>query len=82
MAAVAAQWCSTQFSIFLFPYSAVVDITGRMGVSTLYAEAGILVNSSLYTVTQVKGNATYTQGEILKFEVGVPEEPVQFVNVS
>lgn len=62
--------------------SAVVDITGRMGVSALYAEAGIFVNSSLYTVTQIKGNATYTQGEILKFEVGVPEEPVQFVNVS
>lgn len=62
--------------------SAVVDITGRMGVSALYAEAGILVNSSLYTVTQIKGNATYRQGEILKFEVGVPEEPVQFVNVS
>ena len=65
-----------------FFYSAVVDIAGRMGVSTLYAEAGVLVNSSLYTVTQIKGNATYTQGETLKFEVGVPEEPVQFVNVS
>ncbi|KAL9951489.1 hypothetical protein ACROYT_G044158 [Oculina patagonica] len=62
--------------------SAVVDVTGRMGVSAVYAEAGILVNSSLYTVTQIKGNATYTQGEILKFEVGVPEEPVQFINVS
>ena len=73
---------SISIFVMFFPYSAVVDITGRMGVSTLYAEAGILVNSSLYTVTQIKGNATYSQGEILKFEVGVPEEPVQFVNVS
>lgn len=53
-----------------------------MEVSAVHAEAGILVNSSLYTVTQIKGNATYSQGELLKFEVGVPEDPVQFVNVS
>ena len=63
-------------------HSAVVDISGRMGVSAVHAEAGILVNSSLYTVTSIKGNATYSQGEILKFEIGVPEDPVQFVNVS
>ncbi|PFX28884.1 Apolipophorin [Stylophora pistillata] len=62
--------------------SAIVDVSGRMGVSAVYAEAGVLVNSSLYTVTHLKGNASYAQGEILKFELGVPEEPVQFVNVS
>ncbi|XP_068726618.1 uncharacterized protein [Montipora capricornis] len=62
--------------------SAVVDISGRMGVSAFHAESGILVNSTLYTVTQTKGNATYSQGELLKFEIGVPEDPVQFVNVS
>ena len=70
--------CSLDFVLF----SAVVDISGRMGVSAFYAESGILVNSSLYTVTQTKGNATYSQGELLKFEIGVPEDPVQFVNVS
>ena len=53
-----------------------------MGVSAVHAEAGILVNSSVYTVTQIKGNATYSQGELLKFEVGVPEEPMQFFNFS
>ena len=53
-----------------------------MGVSAVHAEAGILVNSSVYTVTQIKGNATYSQGELLKFEVGAPEEPVQFFNFS
>lgn len=73
---------STSQCVFFVFCSAVVDVTGRMGVSAFHAEAGILVNSSLYTVTQVKGNATYNQGEMLKFEVGVPEEPVQFVNVS
>ena len=66
---------------FLF-FSAIVDVSGRMGVSAVYAEAGVLVNSSLYTVTHLKGNASFAQGEILKFELGVPEEPVQFVNVS
>lgn len=68
--------------IFFLPNSAVVDISGRMGVSAIHAECGILVNSSLYTVTQTKGNATYSQGELLKFEIGVPEDPVQFVNAS
>lgn len=68
--------------IFFLPNSAVVDISGRMGVSAVHAECGILVNSSLYTVTQTKGNATYSQGELLKFEIGVPEDPVQFVNAS
>lgn len=73
---------SVKMLIIFVLHSAVVDISGRMGVSAVHAEAGILVNSSLYTVTQIKGNATYSQGEILKFEIGVPEDPVQFVNVS
>ena len=63
-------------------FSAVVDISGRMGVNAFYADAGVLVNSSLYTATQIKGNATYIQGETLKFELGAPEEPVQIVNIS
>ena len=73
---------STDVKLFFVLYSAVVDISGRMGVSAVHAEAGILVNSSVYTVTQIRGNATYSQGELLKFEVGVPEEPVQFFNFS
>ena len=80
-----ADWgffCFNDVKLFFVLYSAVVDISGRMGVSAVHAEAGILVNSSVYTVTQIKGNATYSQGELLKFEVGVPEEPVQFFNFS
>lgn len=65
-----------------YNFSAVVEIAGRMGVDAIYAEAGILVNSSLYTATEIKGNATYKQGSILNFEIGAPTKPIQIFNVS
>ena len=60
----------------------MVEITGRMGVDAVFAEAGILVNSSLYTSTQIKGNATYKQGETFRFEIAAPETPIEIVNIS
>jgi hypothetical protein len=53
-----------------------------MGVHAIFADTGILLNSSMYTSTEIRGNATYKQGEVLKFELGAPTKPVQIFNVS
>lgn len=66
----------------LFNYSAVVEVAGRMSIDAIYSEAGVLLNTSMYTSTQIHGNGTYKQGQILKFEVGAPTKPVQIFNVS
>lgn len=63
-------------------FSAVIEVAGRMGVDAIFAEAGVLLNTSMYTSTEIKGNATYKQGQILKFELGAPTKPVQIFNVS
>jgi len=62
--------------------SAVIEVAGRMGVDAIFAEAGVLLNTSMYTSTEIKGNATYKQGQTLKFELGAPTKPVQIFNVS
>jgi len=62
--------------------SAVIEVAGRMGVDAIFAEAGVLLNTSMYTSTEIKGNGTYKQGQILKFEIGAPTKPVQIFNVS
>ena len=53
-----------------------------MGVDFWYAQSGIMVNSSLYSSTEVTGNATYKQGETLRFEIGVPQKPIQIINIT
>ncbi|KAK3755617.1 hypothetical protein QZH41_017617, partial [Actinostola sp. cb2023] len=62
--------------------SAVIEVAGRMTVDAIFVEAGVLVNASMYTSTEIKGNATYKQGQVLKFEIGAPTKPVQIFNVS
>ena len=53
-----------------------------MVVDAMFAQAGIMLNSSLYSSTEIKGNATYKQGETLRFELGVPQKPIQIINMT
>lgn len=69
-------------TVILSNFSAVVEVAGRMSIDAVYAEAGVLLNTSMYTSTQINGNGTYKQGQILKFEIGAPTKPVQIFNVS
>lgn len=62
--------------------SAVVEVSGQMGVDTAYGSSGIFVNSTMFVSHLTKGNIIYTQGKLLKINVDTPEEPVQLFNVA
>merc|ERR1712048_1010587 len=46
--------------------SAVVEISGQMGIDSVYATSGIFVNSSMFTSNILKGNVIYENGKLLK----------------
>jgi hypothetical protein len=66
----------------LFLSSATIDISGKMTVDAIHASSGIHVNASLYTSTEINGNATYKEGEGIKLSVEPPTKPVYIVNVK
>ncbi|XP_028404665.1 uncharacterized protein LOC114527217 [Dendronephthya gigantea] len=76
-------WGKKKFDVrgFVTP-SATVDISGKMTVDALHATSGVHVNASLYTSTEINGNATYKEGEGIKFSIEPPSKPMYIVNVK
>jgi len=62
--------------------SAVVEITGKMGIDSVYATSGVFVNSSMFTSNLLKGNIIYEAGKLVKINLDTPEEPIQLFNAS
>jgi hypothetical protein len=62
--------------------SAVVEVSGQMGIESHFISTGITVNSNMYTSQQMKGGITYEQGKQLKINLDTPEEPTQLFNFS
>ena len=62
--------------------SAVVEISGQMGIDSVYASSGIFVNSSMFTSNMLKGSIKYQNGKIFKINLDTPEEPIQLFNAS
>lgn len=62
--------------------SAVVEISGQMGIDSVYATSGVFVNSSMYTSNLLKGNIIYEAGKLVKINLDTPEEPVQLFDVA
>lgn len=63
-------------------FSAVVEISGKISVNAKHASSGIHVNTSLYTSTEINGNATYKEGEWIKLSIDPPTKPIYIVNVT
>lgn len=53
-----------------------------MMVDATHSSSGIQVNASLFTSTEINGNATYKEGEGIKLSVEPPSTPVYIVNVK
>ena len=62
--------------------SAVVDISGRMGVNSQYVDTGIYVKSSMFTSQMIKGAIAYKEGKLIKLNIDAPEKPIEIFNVS
>jgi len=62
--------------------SAVVELTGQMGVDSVYASSGVFVNTSMFTSNMLKGSIKYQNGKIFKINLDTPEKPIQLFNVS
>ena len=62
--------------------SAVVEVSGQMGIESIYGSSGIFVNSSMFSSNELKGSILYQNGKIMKINLDTPEEPIQLFNVS
>eukprot|EP00794_Sanderia_malayensis_P008123 gene8123-8993_t len=62
--------------------SAVVEVSGQMGVHSHYIDTGVFVNSSMFTSQMMKGSVSYQQGKLFKINIDAPEEPIEFFNIS
>ena len=69
-------------NVFVLLFSAVVDISGRMGVSSHYIDTGIYVKSSMFTSQMIKGAIAYKEGKLVKLNIDAPEKPVEVFHVS
>ena len=62
--------------------SAVVELSGQMGIDSHYVSTGVFVNSSMFVSNMLKGSVTYKEGQELKINLDTPEEPIQLFNFS
>lgn len=62
--------------------TAVVEITGKMGVESAFVATGLMVSSNMMVSNLVKGSIEYKAGKILKVNVDTPSEPVQLFKSS
>ncbi len=63
-------------------FSAVVEVTGQMGVHSRFVDTGVFVNSSVFTSQMMKGSVVYKEGKTFKLNIDAPEEPIEIFNVS
>eukprot|EP00794_Sanderia_malayensis_P007911 gene7911-8766_t len=62
--------------------SAVVEVSGQMGIHSHYVDTGIFVNTSMFTSQTMKGSVVYKEGQQLRINIDAPEEPIEFFNIS
>jgi hypothetical protein len=62
--------------------TAVVDISGKMGIESSFASTGLLVSNNMMVQNELKGSIQYKEGEILKINLDTPSEPVQLFHAS
>ena len=62
--------------------SAVVELSGQMGIDSHFVQSGVFVNSSMFVSNMVKGSLIYKEGQTFKINVDTPEEPIQLFNFS
>jgi len=76
-------WGTPQLSIegYVKP-SAVVEVSGQMGIDSHFINTGVSVNANMFTSQQMKGGIVYKQGQQLKINLDTPEEPTQLFNFS
>ena len=62
--------------------SAVVELSGQMGIHSHYVSTGVFVNSSMLVSDMLKGTVTYKKGEGIKINLDTIEDPIQLFNFS
>lgn len=62
--------------------SAVVELSGQMGIESHFVSSGVFVNSSMFVSNMIKGSVLYREGQKLKINLDTPEEPIQLFNFS
>ena len=62
--------------------SAVVEVSGKMGIESNYVSTGLLVSSNMMVSNMMKGSIQYQAGRLLKINLDTPSEPVQLFKFS
>ena len=73
---------TSKYYYLVLIHSAVVDISGRMGINTHYVDTGVYVKSSMFTSQMIKGAIAYKEGKLIKLNIDAPEKPLEIFNVS
>ena len=62
--------------------SAVVDISGQIGIESKYVSTGLKVSSNMVVSNMLKGSVNYKAGQILQVNIDTPTEALQLIKSS